>query len=118
MFSDMLKYLRKRAGLTQEELARRTGLKRGRIAMYEVGKREPDFETLEILADFFNVNMSTLIGEEQKKPTTGSDGQQANILDLSLLDEDQIQLINDILKVTPQQRSALLSVAESFLAEQ
>jgi len=31
--------------------------------MYETGKREPDFETLEIFADFFNVNMDTMLGK-------------------------------------------------------
>ena len=53
---------------------------------------------------------------EQKTPTTISVGQ--TVLDLSSLDEDQVKLINDILKITPQQRSALLSVAESYLTEQ
>lgn len=32
--------------------------------MYEVGKREPDFETLEAIADFFNVDMNFLLGKD------------------------------------------------------
>ena len=32
--------------------------------MYEVGKREPDFETLEAIADLFNVDMNFLLGKE------------------------------------------------------
>lgn len=63
-FCDMLAYLRKRANLTQEELARRTGIGRSAISMYETGNREPDFETLEALADFFNVSMDVLTGRE------------------------------------------------------
>ena len=31
--------------------------------MYEKGKREPDFETLELFADFFNVDMNYLLGK-------------------------------------------------------
>ena len=31
--------------------------------MYEKGNREPDFETLEAIADFFNVDMGRLIGD-------------------------------------------------------
>lgn len=65
-FADMLVYLRKRDGLSQVQLAEKTGLKRSAIGMYETGKREPDFETLEIFADFFNVNMDTLLGKEPK----------------------------------------------------
>lgn len=32
--------------------------------MYEVGKREPDFETLEAIADLFNVDMNFLLGKD------------------------------------------------------
>ena len=33
--------------------------------MYEQGKREPDFETLEKIADYFNVEMSTFLDGQQ-----------------------------------------------------
>lgn len=59
-FSEMLKKLRNQKGITQEELAEATGLKRSAIGMYESGNREPNFETLELFADFFNVDMNTL----------------------------------------------------------
>lgn len=71
-FSDMLTYLRKQDGLSQKDLADKTGLTRSAIGMYETGKREPDFETLEVFADFFNVNMDTLLGKSgttSPKPT-------------------------------------------------
>lgn len=61
-YSDMLIYLRKRARLTQQELADKTGLSRSAIGMYETGKREPDLETFELFADFYNVDMNTLTG--------------------------------------------------------
>lgn len=60
--SDMLSYLRKRTGLSQQELADKLGLTRSAIGMYETGKREPDLETLEVFADFYNVDMNTLTG--------------------------------------------------------
>lgn len=58
--SEMLKTLRRRENLTQQELADRTGLSRSRINNYEQGIREPDFKTAEILADVFNVDLDTL----------------------------------------------------------
>lgn len=61
-FSETLIRLRKQDGLTQMEAAERMGISRSALAMYETGKREPDFETLELIADFYNVNMDTLIG--------------------------------------------------------
>lgn len=61
-FADMLVYFRKQAGLSQKELSEKTGLSRSAIGMYESGRREPDFETLETIADYFNINMDTLLG--------------------------------------------------------
>ena len=61
-FSDMLAYLRKREKLSQTELAARLGLSRSTVAMYEKGVREPKFETLEAIADIFNVDLNTLVG--------------------------------------------------------
>lgn len=62
-FNDMLSYLRKRNGMSQKELAEKIGISRSAVGMYEAGEREPDFETLEALADTFNVNMDTLLGK-------------------------------------------------------
>lgn len=77
--SDMLRYLRKREGLSQVELAKRTGISRSRINNYENGIREPDLETMEAFADYFNVNMDTLTGRiGTKNPTTANgDGNDA-----------------------------------------
>lgn len=65
-FSETLKELRKREELTQEELANKLEISKSAISMYENGNRTPDFETLEMFADFFNVNLSYLIGENEK----------------------------------------------------
>lgn len=64
-FKDMFRYLRKRAGLTQVELAEKLGLSKGMISMCENGERRPSYETLEAIADFFNVDMNFLLGYDQ-----------------------------------------------------
>ena len=61
-FSDVLTLLRKEENLSQHELAKNLGLSRSAVSMYETGQREPDFETLEIFADYFNVDMDYLTG--------------------------------------------------------
>ena len=63
-FKDIFKALRTRKRLTQAQLAEDLGLSRSAVSMYERGEREPDFETLELIADYFNVDMNFLIGWE------------------------------------------------------
>lgn len=60
-FNDMLKYLRVREKMSQAELADKLGVSKSTVGMYELGKREPDFETLEAIADLFNVDMNFLL---------------------------------------------------------
>jgi transcriptional regulator with XRE-family HTH domain len=59
-----IKELREKHGMTQAELSKAIGSSsRSTISMYENGLREPDLETLEALADVFNVPLSYLMGE-------------------------------------------------------
>lgn len=61
-FHNIFKQLRMENGFTQVELAKKIGISRSTIAMYETGAREPDFETLEKIADFFDINTDFLLG--------------------------------------------------------
>ncbi len=61
-FRVRLKELRLEEHLTQAELASIIGISKSTISMYENGNREPDFETLESFADYFNVDMNYLTG--------------------------------------------------------
>lgn len=55
--------LRKKMGLSQEDLAKKLNMTQQRISAYEKGKREPDLETLKLFADFFNVSTDYLLGK-------------------------------------------------------
>ena len=63
-FCNILRELRLSRQLTQDELSSKLGISKSTISMYENGNREPDFETLEAIADFFNVDMNFLLGRE------------------------------------------------------
>lgn len=65
-FKDMLKYFRMKENLSQSELATKLGISASAVSMYEVGKREPDFETEEKIADFFQTDLNTLRGRENE----------------------------------------------------
>ena len=64
-FSENLKYLRIRENYTQETLSKALGISRSRLNNYEQGVREPDFETIELIADFFNVSFDFLFGRSE-----------------------------------------------------
>lgn len=65
-FQNILKSLRTARSLTQDELSKQLKISRSTIGMYEKGAREPDFETLELIADFFNVDIDYLLGRTAK----------------------------------------------------
>ena len=61
MFKKRLRELRLSRNLTQDKLAQELGIAKSTISMYENGNREPDFETLELIADYFNVTLGSLM---------------------------------------------------------
>ncbi len=63
-FAKTLKYLRENKELTQEQLADKLSVSKSAISMYERGNRVPDLETLELIADFFNVDLNFLTGNK------------------------------------------------------
>ncbi len=65
-FQNILKSLRTAMGITQNDLASQLKISRSTIGMYESGAREPDFETLELIADYFNVDIDYLLGRTSK----------------------------------------------------
>lgn len=79
-FAERLKSLRREKGWSQQRLADALELSKSSVNMYERGEREPGFETMEAIADLFNVDMNYLYGRtdvkiadpivpEPKKPT-------------------------------------------------
>lgn len=66
-FSKILKTLRKNKGVTQIELAKLFNVSKSTISMYELGEREPNFEILEKLAQYFNVSIDFLLGKSDNR---------------------------------------------------
>lgn len=62
-----LKELRKSKGLSQVELAKKTGISNQAISFYEREKRYPKIETWQKLADHFNVSVPYVKGDIDKK---------------------------------------------------
>ena len=62
--AENIRFFRKQAGLTQEELAARFGSRKTLISNYEIGRNTPDIYTLVKLADIFDITIDELVGRE------------------------------------------------------
>ena len=57
-----LKELRLEKGLSQKELGKIFNVCNQTVSFWETGSREPDFDTLKNLADFFDVTINDFLG--------------------------------------------------------
>lgn len=65
-FDKILKLLRTEKNMSQQELADALGISKSAVNMYERGERQPNFEVLESIADYFNVDIDYLLGRTNK----------------------------------------------------
>lgn len=86
-----IRTMRKSRDMTQEDLARAIGQSASSITMYETGRRSPDYETLEALADTFNVPMSSLVSEDLPAPEMHDDEIRLLIPGVSKLPPEQVE---------------------------
>lgn len=66
-FAERLKKARKDTGFTQAEVSKELEIPQSTLANYETGNREPNLETLGILADFYGVSADWLLSIAPKK---------------------------------------------------
>lgn len=72
-----IKELRKAHGWTQVQLSEKLNKCDSTVRMWELGKSEPDNETIVLLSDFFGVSVDYLLGvEPHDEPTTTGEPRQ------------------------------------------
>lgn len=59
-----LRELRKQRKVSQKELADYLNITQVQISKYELGKNEPDLETISKIATFFNVTIDYILGKD------------------------------------------------------
>jgi transcriptional regulator with XRE-family HTH domain len=64
VIGDNIKFFRKKAKMTQVELAEKANISRSYLADVERNRYNPSFDTLKAIASALNVPISSLIGEE------------------------------------------------------
>lgn len=66
-FSSRLRELRINSGYSQAALSKKIGISKSSVNMYERDEREPGIETIEAIADVFNVDLDYLLGKSDVK---------------------------------------------------
>lgn len=66
-FAERLKFLRENSGLTQQGVADILNVSRATIAGYETKGKQPDYEKLTKLAEYFNVSVDYLLGRSNTR---------------------------------------------------
>ena len=98
-----MKELRERAGLSQYELAPKLGLKQSTYANYEIEKTQPTIEMLMKIADFYGVSLDYLCEHKTQ-----------NILQLSLLNDTQREIVNKVVEMNERQQDRTLGYIENL----
>lgn len=68
-FADRLKEIRAEKSMTQVQLAEAINVSHGTVAMWETGKREPNFETLNKLSKLFDKRIDYILGYSDESPS-------------------------------------------------
>lgn len=63
-----LREIRKENGISLKKMGEIIGVAESTMSLYENGKRQPDYDTLSKIADYFGVTTDYLLGREDKLP--------------------------------------------------
>ncbi len=65
-YNEILRQLRKEKDKTIEEVAKDLDISKDRYGKYERGERQPDIDTLIIIADYYKVSLDYITGRYKK----------------------------------------------------
>ena len=99
-----LKELRKTYGVSQEKLSKELSVSRSTVAMWESEKSQPDNNTLQKLADYFNVSVDYILGR------TDDMNQNPGEENISF-DDFTYAMYNESKELTEEDKQALLGMA-------
>lgn len=108
-YGERLKKLRNRKGFSQKELTDRLNLNRSTYARYELCQTQPDFDTLDKLANFYDVTVDYLLGRSNDPELTEEQQKEYNELEeiIESLPEDEKKKVINMIKAYADMTHAL-----------
>jgi transcriptional regulator with XRE-family HTH domain len=108
-FAKKLKALRSENKVTQRQLAELLGIGRPTIAGYETKGKQPDFDKVIEIADYFNVSIDYLLGRSPIRTPYSKDliesTKSHNNLDVSGLPADDIEKVKEYIELLRQKHN-------------
>lgn len=104
-FGKILKGLRMGHNVSQQELAAKIEISKSAVSMYEQGNREPDFDVLGRIADYFQVEIDYLLGRGEHAPDSDYPVTIAAHLDTSDLTQAELNDVANYIEFIRTRRS-------------
>lgn len=102
MYNDILKQLRTEKGVSQQVIANYLNITKQAYSLYELGKREPDFETLLKLGEYFDVSTDYILRGKENEPN--EDNIKFALWGTSEVDDDVLADVKHYAKIARQMR--------------
>jgi len=109
VFSTRLAQLREELGLTRKEVAEKLNIDQTTYGKYELSKRQPDYDTLQKIASFFNVSVDYLLGRTNVRNSN-------NNVDEDFPDDVKV-LMRSVSKLTDKQKEIVKRLVQEFINE-
>ncbi|WKV09417.1 helix-turn-helix domain-containing protein [Thermoanaerobacterium sp. CMT5567-10] len=117
-FANRLKSLREEKKLSQEELSQLINISRSTLSMYEINKRQPDPETLQKIADFFDVSVDYLLGRTDKRNIDVSNDVDERLHKvMQELGPDVLLAFYDLPNMTDEEKENVITLLEVIKAK-
>jgi transcriptional regulator with XRE-family HTH domain len=112
IFSDNLIRIRTLKGLSQNDLAKLTGISSRMIAHYERHVSYPSIDKIELFAKALNISIGELMGLESNK------AKNSELDDLLIQNVKTIKQLKKILKLNPIDRSTIYKMVDVLLQKE
>ena len=114
-FGENLKKLRKRANLSQSDLAKQLNINQYNISYWEIGRSEPNIEQIIKLSEILNVPIDYLLGKNEILTSNDKDFQIViNHFKQDIEDEMLNELISLYTSISNEKKKDLLQLVKSL----
>lgn len=114
-FKDIFSELRKEMNYSQRKIAEVLSVSQSTVAMWETGKRYPQRETMEQIADLFNVDMDYIYGKTDVRRRVTFDSKGDGYVYVPAFEVDHLELIDLYSKLTKEQKQTVMNMLRSFV---